>query len=663
MKQLLLSMFTLLVVFSSQAQWNGISTENNPVATVANTSTAAKSDLLSVPDGLGNAWVVWRENRGTDGIYAQRINFDGSLAFAAGGIVVRVGAGSPSNVSVTPDLTGGIEVVWQDSRNSATTGNDVFGQRITAAGTVAFAANGIDLVGSAAAQTAPVVTAISATAFAVVWRDDRNSLSLDLYTNYFNTNTGAPVFSPELLVVSAANSQSSQQVVADGNGGVAMVWSDGRVSNSAAIVYAQRFNAAGDRLWGGDGLVVWQQAGANPAAPSLARGSNGSYGIVWTDTRAGATDANVFAQLVSADGVLGFSASSLLICNATGSQSNPYITASGTGFITTWRDPRAATSNADVFVQSFDATGVKWTANGVQVTNAAGNQPNSGGDGLLITSDGAGGAVVVWDDAEFGTSNIDVRAQRINASGAAVWTANGVAVANRTASNQRIPELASDGSGNIIVSWVDSRTITSPVVANNEIFASRLQTDGTLPLTNIALLASNVGGKASLRWKTSGEKDMLTHTIERQLGNGRFTAIGSVAAKNDVDNAYDFVDASLLNGQMTYRIKAADRNGVVRYSNVATVVLRSAGAPALVVFPNPVKSSFTVWVQAIPAGQYSVRTLSSTGAILGTRNLVVTEAGGLLQLSAADLQVGLNVVQVVNANGKPLLMQKVMRTL
>ena len=49
--------------------------------------------------------------------------------------------------------------------------------------------------------------------------------------------------------------------------------------------------------------------------------------------------------------------------------------------------------------------------------------------GHRITSDGSGGAIITWmDDRDIATNSTDIYAQRINAAGITVWTANGVAI-------------------------------------------------------------------------------------------------------------------------------------------------------------------------------------------------------------------------------------------
>ncbi len=73
-----------------------------------------------------------------------------------------------------------------------------------------------------------------------------------------------------------------------------------------------------------------------------------------------------------------------------------------------------------------------------------------------ICSDGAGGAIITWRDYRSG-SDSDIYAQIIDSSGNVQWTANGVAIC--TASNgQYKPKICSDGAGGAIITWEDSRS-------------------------------------------------------------------------------------------------------------------------------------------------------------------------------------------------------------
>src|SRR5580765_660971 len=94
------------------------------------------------------------------------------------------------------------------------------------------------------------------------------------------------------------------------------------------------------------------------------------------------------------------------------------------GAIITWQDPRAGSSNNDIYAQHVTASGVvdaAWPANGRLICAAAGQQMFP-----AITSDGAGGAILCWQDGRGGTGN-DVYAQHVRANGTVdpLWPADG----------------------------------------------------------------------------------------------------------------------------------------------------------------------------------------------------------------------------------------------
>ncbi len=658
MKQILPFLLTFLVVGTGYGQWNPDPTENNPLVTIANSSTAAKGQILTVPDALGNAWLVWVENRAATGdiIYAQRVNANGTLAFAPGGIVVCEGPGSRSNVSVLPDLANGVIVVWTDDRDDATNDNDIYTQRVNATGNVVYTANGVPVVSRPASQSSAQITLVSPVEFAVVWRDDRNDLNLDLYANYINIGTGTRAFTNDVEIVAENNNQSSQQIFPDGTGGVVVVWTDGRVSNALSKLYAQRLNAGGIKQWGSDGVIVYENAGANTISPQVTGNLAGLFAVTWSDTRAASTNANIFAQIINLTGDLTFTADGLTICDAANSQINSLVTFSNTQFVVTWRDPRVANNNNDIYVQAFDATGVKWAANGVQMTAATGNQPNSTTAGFNFVPDVTGGATVVWDDARNGTSDLDVRAQRVNAAGVIQFEADGLAIATRTGSNQRIPSVAPDIDGNIFVFWADSRNGT-----NQEIYGSRLLVNGVLPLTHIGIGVDLKDQVATIRWETGFEQNLAQHAIERSDDGQKFLTIGFVAAQNNIENAYEYKDPAPLAGRSFYRIRSIDKDGENTFSKTVQILNDGKAVQQVKVYPNPSQGVVNLQLSNVPAAVYQLQVTNLEGRVISTQTVDLRESQRIMTIRLADNQKGLYLIRLIGPDGKAAATEKVFR--
>jgi hypothetical protein len=100
----------------------------------------------------------------------------------------------------------------------------------------------------------------------------------------------------------------------------------------------------------------------------------------------------------------------------------------------------------------------------------------------FVVSDGAGGAVVVWEDKRAG--NFDVYAQRIDVNGATVWANDGIAVCaaggdqhlyrSATGTTGFTP-VVSDDAGGVWIAWQDARYYGSHA---NDVYLQRIDADG-----------------------------------------------------------------------------------------------------------------------------------------------------------------------------------------
>jgi predicted lipoprotein with Yx(FWY)xxD motif len=175
---------------------------------------------------------------------------------------------------------------------------------------------------------------------------------------------------------------------------------------------------------------------------------------------------DVRAQRIDRDGAVQWTANGVPVATAAGNQSSPTICSDGAGgAIVAWNDRRSGES--DIYAQRISAGGaVQWAADGVAVCSVTGDQSWS-----TTVSDGLGGAIVAWEDTPF--EHADIYAQRVNGSGVVQWAAEGipVAVADRT---QDIPVMIADGAGDFIIAWTDYRSGT-----DTDVYAQKITTGGT----------------------------------------------------------------------------------------------------------------------------------------------------------------------------------------
>jgi predicted lipoprotein with Yx(FWY)xxD motif len=329
-------------------------------------------------------------------------------------------------------------------------------------------------------------------------------------------------------VSTASNNQINPAMATDGAGGTIVAWQDKH--NGKYEIYAQRMNASGNAMWTTNGIAICtQDSNYNPIVVS--DGIGGAI-ISWQSYRGSAT-ADIYAQRVNSTGTVQWALNGVPVCAVVFDQNTISMIVDGTGgAILTWQDYRSNNGFADIYAQRVNSLGAMlWVANGVSVCNQAAEQ-----NGPAVINDGAGGAFVTWSDNRAG--NYDIYTQRISAGGAPQWTTNGVATCTM-ATDQRKPDLCSDGAAGIIVTWYDFRSTT-----DYNIYAQRVgpaggivwTVDGVVMNNNVAydqidpMIVSDGLGGAIMSW--SDKRTGITSDIYAQRVNStgavQWTATGVI---------------------------------------------------------------------------------------------------------------------------------------
>ena len=282
-----------------------------------------------------------------------------------------------------------------------------------------------------------------------------------------------------VIVSDAQNSQRNAQVVPDGLGGAIIAWQDS--VNGNWDIYARRVDSLGVAMWTSNGIAICDASGEQ-SDPCITPDGTGGAIIAWQDFRNGSS--RIYAQRVSGLGSAQWSPNGVPVCDTTSSMPSIAGDGSGGAFIT-WVDSRnLPTSWYDVYAQKLDSSGaVLWTSGGALVCNSTGWERYA-----QVVSDGLGGAIIVWEDERNDAG--DIYAQRLDASGGARWSANGVVVCS-AADEQNLflfysqfCEVVSDDSGGVIVVWQDHRSGTEW-----DIYAQRVDSTGAAvwPANGVAL--------------------------------------------------------------------------------------------------------------------------------------------------------------------------------
>ncbi|MFA4851162.1 MAG: T9SS type A sorting domain-containing protein [Bacteroidales bacterium] len=141
------------------------------------------------------------------------------------------------------------------------------------------------------------------------------------------------------------------------------------------------------------------------------------------------------------------------------------------GAIATWCDYRNNIANGDIYAQRINAQGVvMWTANGVSVCTDVDHQTTP-----AIIEDSMSGAIIVWQDWRNGDR--DIYAQRVDSMGVIKWAANGAGIIVKSYEQQN-PKHVSDGSNGAIIVWQDS------INGNWDVYVQRINSNGTAQWTS-----------------------------------------------------------------------------------------------------------------------------------------------------------------------------------
>jgi len=482
---------------------------NSPFTNVV-VSGLANSQQFSpaiVTDGAGGAIVAWIDDRsGNNDIYAQHVLASGAVdpAWPVNGVALCAATGAQSSPRIASDGAGGAIVSWEDARGAS---YDIFAQHVLASGAVdgAWPVNGRALCTATANQFNTTITSDGIGGAIVSWQDARlGGSNNDIYAQHVLASgavDGAwPADGRALCLV--ANDQLAPMIVSDGAGGAIVTWQDFR-SGTSYDIYAQHVLASGavDGAWPANGRGLCTATLTQASQQIVSDGAGGAI-VSWQDLRGG-LNFDIYAQHVLASGLVdgGWPLDGRGLCTATLDQSLPTIVSDGLGgAIVTWSDSRSGTT--DIYAQHVLASGAvdaQWPADGRALCTAAGAQTTT-----TIISDGAGGAIAFWQDyrsSGFG----DVYAQHALTSGAVdgAWPINGRAVSTATADQQSMKAVP-DGAGGALVAWQDGRSGGG----FNDIYAQRVGRFGYLgtpepEIAGVTDVPADQGGKVKLSWNAS----------------------------------------------------------------------------------------------------------------------------------------------------------------
>jgi len=467
MKRILLLAF-IFITCIAHAQWSTDPNVNNPICTTVNQQLAQRI----VSDGHSGAIITWWDydlSIGDYNIYAQRIDSAGVIQWATDGVAICTNSLHQQNPEITSDGNGGAIIAWQDNRSGRA---DIYAQRIDGSGTVQWSVDGIPVCSDTLDQTSPQLISDGNGGAIVTWRDLRGGTNYVPYAQKINANGVVQWTAGGVLL--SMNTAEASQIISDGNDGAIIAWHQytGVYPNGNFDIIAQQINTNGILGWGSNGVIVTSLTSDQLRPQLVSDGNNGAI-IVWEDYRNATTYSNLYAQKVTATGVIQWTLDGVAIAPNTLHQiRHKLLSDTNGGAFITWQ----YSNNYLVYAQRISSDGVfQWANDGVSICHTSDPRfPD-------IATDGGTGAIITWYDFR-GSGSGDIFAQRINSDGLVQWITEGVGVC-RNPSAQAFPRLVADGFGGTIMTWGDGR---NSATNSDDIYAQRVNGDGTLGgVTNV----------------------------------------------------------------------------------------------------------------------------------------------------------------------------------
>ncbi len=493
-------------------------------------------------------------------------------------------------------------------------------------------------------QVTSVVSDMRGGAIAV-WYDDR-SANFDVFARRVDSGGVARwgTDGVQVAVVAGTSAQILPKAVSDGAGGAIVVWIDNRTTSN--MLYAQRVDSSGTRLWGNGGVQVATAPNNNGVTTfDIAADGAGGVAVAWAAQIGLSTD--IFAQCLGSNGAAKWTTAGRTLCNNLLDQTRPTVVrkASGT-FVVAWEDTRSG-FRSDIYGQALNGTGTAlWAANGLLLAGSAQNAINP-----LLLATGTDDCIMVWDADSLGVG--DVRSQRLGTTGAAQWPTAGLRVFPAGVSG--LSGITSDGSGGAfalvsspnpstgkLTLWINRIAFNGNMMVGTT--GARVSSHGSNQIS--AVLAADGGTGCVVAWFDDVASDGSTFQLYAQRvapnGSTRWAAsgipvclradqvpsVGMVTASANRDVVLAWSDTRASAAADVYA-QGVDSTGALGAQNVAVGPGPAPAATALArPSPNPAPRGVTTLSYTLSAREHvRLQVIDPAGRVVSVLEDGMREAG------------------------------------
>lgn len=250
----------------------------DPAGIAISTESVSMGSGPEVAFGNSDYFVVWTDDRDGQLVYGARINTSGTVLDPSGILLSTTPGFFMFGASIAFDGTN-FMVAWTEFASS--TAYDIYGSRVNQSGIV-LDSSGIIICEVANYQLFPAI-AFDGTNYLVVWQDDRNMTSFDIYGA--RVSTSGTVLDPSGIAVSTAAYRQQTPAVAFGSVDYFTVWEDWR-GGSSSDIYGSRIDTSGTVL-DPAGIPISTDAVDWEETPVVAATNSSDFFVVWQNWQRG----------------------------------------------------------------------------------------------------------------------------------------------------------------------------------------------------------------------------------------------------------------------------------------------------------------------------------------------------------------------------------------
>jgi len=458
----------LAVTPSALAQWSDDAAANTPVVAAPHTQDVSK--LAVAPDG--SSWYGWFDFQpGGIQVRVQRLAPDGTQTFDPGGLLVSANPQNTSTVDwdLRTDADGNCILAFTDTRAGGDL--DVYAYFITPDGSFLWGNDGIPISDNTEFEADPRIFQLSGGDYVVLW--PRFDVDPGIVMQRLDA-AGNKAFPGDGILLYANGSEEPAFIEAEptSDNGFHAAW----IRNISSFlsprhVYAQGFDANGVARWGAAPAFQIQNAVSVPIAhkPRIVTDANDGAWIAWHDTRDG--DFDCYVQHVSRFGQVAFPQNGVAVSTEPARQQlDPAIAIAPNGdLMVFYRNMDGAQNQQGLNVQRIDTDGDRALGNaGIALLPFNGEY-----NGPPRAASVAGGVAAVTDlQPTLGNTNGTLRLLRVDESGTFL-AGSPTGLATTPSQRGRLAVQRAPG-GAMIAAWTDNRNDSV------DVYAQRVNADGSL---------------------------------------------------------------------------------------------------------------------------------------------------------------------------------------